>query len=357
MPDSPAPPARSRARVYGLRLGAVLFGLALVLAMGEFSARLLEQSSAEPERDDLPTLAPDAGLQRPNLDGILLGHRFRTNSRALRGPEYTPEPAPGVLRIAITGDSFTMGWGVDEEAAYPALLEQRLRSDPPEGVSSRFEVLNVGLAGMPIEGAMDRLEAAVEHYRPHLLVYGFTTNDIHSDAYVPLAPKLARVVLMLEANRFAESPSALLRTLWPRWVATRERIWPSVAPYDEELRHNYLKNAAAWKTFVRGFDRLADLAHGRNHCALVLLHTDLDDDFETPRMQPVYDLVERAARDRGLEVVPSVPRHRGYRLRQLQLAPSDSHPNERGHELLAEALHAGLLELPAGCFDPAGGQQ
>jgi hypothetical protein len=204
---------------------------------------------------------------------------------------------------------------------------------------------------------MDRLEAAVDHYHPHLLVYGFTTNDIHNDAYELLAPKMARVVLLLDMNRFAKSPSALLRTLWPSWVAARERIWPSVAAYDEELRHNYLENPAAWDIFAQGLDQFAALARSQARCAIVLLHSDLDDDFDAPRMQPVYDLVGRAARDRGLEVVSSVPHHRGYRPRQLQLAPSDSHPNERGHELLAEALHAGLLELPVGCFDPAGGQQ
>ena len=49
--------------------------------------------------------------------------------------------APGEDRIVVGGDSVTMGAGVWERQAYPALLEARL-NERAEGI--RYEVLNLG---------------------------------------------------------------------------------------------------------------------------------------------------------------------------------------------------------------------
>ena len=60
----------------------------------------------------------------------------------LRGPEYASRPPPGVFRIAIGGDSFVMGLGVDEADTYPMQLERLLAADQR---ALRPQVLNVGL--------------------------------------------------------------------------------------------------------------------------------------------------------------------------------------------------------------------
>jgi acyl-CoA thioesterase-1 len=61
------------------------------------------------------------------------------------------ETSQGV--IVCMGNSLTAGYGVDENQAYPALLETRLRE---EGMP--YTVINAGISGETSSGALSRLE-------------------------------------------------------------------------------------------------------------------------------------------------------------------------------------------------------
>src|SRR5262245_63414048 len=54
----------------------------------------------------------------PNRQARLMGVDFRTNSQGLRDGEYSFERVPGKLRIAMLGDSLTVGWGVPVEDTF-----------------------------------------------------------------------------------------------------------------------------------------------------------------------------------------------------------------------------------------------
>ena len=49
-----------------------------------------------------------------------------TNSLGFRDREFSIEADPSVIRIAVLGDSFTYGWGVDEKESWPRILEDML---------------------------------------------------------------------------------------------------------------------------------------------------------------------------------------------------------------------------------------
>ena len=71
--------------------------------------------------------------------------RVNTNDWRARGLRPIDRKAPGVFRIAAIGDSVTFGWGVEDEEAWPVLVEQRLRE---RGVDA--EVLNFGVPAQQI---------------------------------------------------------------------------------------------------------------------------------------------------------------------------------------------------------------
>ena len=50
---------------------------------------------------------------------------------------------PGVFRILVLGDSFTVGANVRQEEAYPKVLEKRLQSV----YGPRIQVVNAGVGG------------------------------------------------------------------------------------------------------------------------------------------------------------------------------------------------------------------
>jgi lysophospholipase L1-like esterase len=339
-------------RRYAAKLGLFAATLALLFVLAEVGLRLLERPRRPPAlSSDETVLNPLSDIRAPNVEGILVGHPFRTNSMGYRGPEYSRLVSANTLRIAITGDSVTMGWGVDEDRAYPALVQDRL--DRLDG-SLRHEVLNLGIAGASIDEAIDRLAAADAVYELDLLVYGFTQNDIAGKFYRFTAPKGARVRLAQAQSRHRDSGFAFLRVLWPRWVDLRERWKPSVPPYEDEVHHNYFENKRTWRRFRSQLARFAQLGKKGQRCTHLLIHTALaGSNNEDMRYAAVDDRVAAAALALGISVTSSVPTHAGIPYSRVRISPVDGHPNERGQSLLAESLAQGLMKLPSRCFSRA----
>jgi lysophospholipase L1-like esterase len=343
---------RHRPRIWVARIALAVVAGGSVLLLAEGVLRLV----ATPERppgasNDLPILPPGPEIRALNVEGIFVGRTFRTNGQGLRGPDYPPIPPPGTLRILVTGDSVTMGWGVDEEAAYPALLAELLDRANPD---VRHEVLNAGVAGASIGEAMDRLEMADAAYAPDLLIYGFTANDIEGPQYRTLGHPILRAAVVADQLRYRDSSSALLRQAWPRWVTLRERFRPSVAAYEDEILFNYMDNVAAWQAFESQLDRLSLLSRSGRRCAHLLTHTGLaGDGSENHVYAAVYDQVAEAARHRGITVTQSLDAHAGEDFSTLRIGWDDHHPNDRGQAILAEALAADLVRLPPHCLSPA----
>ena len=81
------------------------------------------------------------GLQAPDLYGP--GRSFTSNSLGLRGArEYVRAVPQGKRRAICSGDSFTLGYGVGDEHAWPRLLELR---DPA------LEAVNMGQGGYGLD--------------------------------------------------------------------------------------------------------------------------------------------------------------------------------------------------------------
>jgi lysophospholipase L1-like esterase len=350
--------------------GRSLAGVALLAAASLSAALLLSEilvrifwdvaqpaTERRPPRRALPTLAEGASelpvlesvfeLGQKSVRGLHKGLPFRTNRAGFRGPEVAAEPAPGVFRMAVAGDSVTMGTGVLEEETYAARLEQRLNAGA-EGV--RYEVLNLGLSGLNTEWVVRRIEEIGLPLRPHLVVYGFTLNDIEGPHYVSTIPRGKEPARYRAYRRFADSPSRLLRAVWPRLLALREIVFRPPGTLEHDLEFNYFENERAWADVAAGLDRLAALARERGICAHVLLHTGM---AQLNRLYPFFGILrklEAAARERGLSVSQSFAWFEGKDPTQLRLSSADTHPNAAGHAILAEALLAGLAELPEHCW-------
>ena len=95
----------------------------------------------------------------------------RISSRGYRGREYPWEAAAG-FRILGLGDSFTFGFGVEEDDTYLARLERAL-------ADRHVEVINAGLAGMGPDNEARLLAVDGPGLRPDLVLVGFFVgNDL-----------------------------------------------------------------------------------------------------------------------------------------------------------------------------------
>ena len=85
----------------------------------------------------------------------------------------TPQKFPVVYEgsIMAIGDSLTEGLGVEEEFAYPALLERQLMA-----IGYRYSVINAGISGETSSGTLSRIKWALT-LDPDIVILVIGAND------------------------------------------------------------------------------------------------------------------------------------------------------------------------------------
>lgn len=182
-------------------------------------------------------------------------YEFRSNSRGLRGPEIPLARESDEFRIALLGDSFVAGFGVDDESLMTSQLQRRL--NPPSSESRRVQVINLGRVGASTVSELAIYESLGRAYRPDLvvLVY-FLGNDLREivnerdreelQAWHPPG-MMRRSVYGLVPNLYLEL------AMWKQDRTTRRRFGPRS---EEEL-------LAALDAISRAVDADPDLARQR----------------------------------------------------------------------------------------------
>lgn len=160
---------RTVKRLLGLALGSVA---ALLLAeLGLRALGVVREVGAPFSTWD----AEDGVRLRPSLHATRHTPAFTmtltTNRAGWRGPEPGPAPAGTVLFL---GDSYTMGYGVDDGGEFPALVAR----DLPAGV----EVRNFGIGGTGNGRWLNVLDRELPRANARVVVMQFTGNDLGDNA-------------------------------------------------------------------------------------------------------------------------------------------------------------------------------
>lgn len=106
----------------------------------------------------------------------------RINSDGLRDREHSSAKPPGVLRVAVLGDSFTEALQVPMERDFCSVLERRLGGC--EALRDlRPEVINFGVSGYGTAQELITLQRKVWKYSPDVVVLAyFPGNDLYDNA-------------------------------------------------------------------------------------------------------------------------------------------------------------------------------
>jgi hypothetical protein len=125
----------------------------------------------------IETLSPNfrGQFKRMPVDTNQFGHRIAVS----RPREYDAAKPPGVIRVAMYGDSFTFGdeWPIED--SFVEQLQQRL--DP---TFSRIQVLNFGVPGYNPYQTWDYMRETLPVFQPDVAIVQFNeTNDL-----IPIQP-------------------------------------------------------------------------------------------------------------------------------------------------------------------------
>ncbi|MFH1799440.1 MAG: SGNH/GDSL hydrolase family protein [Candidatus Omnitrophota bacterium] len=164
----------------------VIFSLVLALVLGEFVLRIVGVDRVKfqekprtgwvdvPENiwvEHHPVLGwysqknKTANLISPNFSPV----EVHTDSAGFRGiREYSPEKPQGIIRIAVLGDSFVFGFGIQDGETFPALLESQDKTR---------EVLNLGVPGYGIDQIYLSYREIARKYHPDMVLIGIFQED------------------------------------------------------------------------------------------------------------------------------------------------------------------------------------
>lgn len=74
--------------------------------------------------------------------------------------------------ILVFGDSLSAGYGIRQDAAWPALLAQRLQEKKLD-----YNVVNASISGETTAGGRARIDAALARHAPQIVVIALGAND------------------------------------------------------------------------------------------------------------------------------------------------------------------------------------
>ncbi len=181
-------------RVFGgagrawLRGAAVVsLSLAFALAAAEGTVRLVRPQILERYPAGLYIASATRQYKlRPHFRGLFRYPEFQTevriNGQGLRADrDYRPSHA-GVRRILAIGDSFTMGYSVDEPLTWVRVLEAELRGQ------GSVDVINAGVPGYSTWQELAYLEEDGQALAPDVVLLGFFVGNDISDNASPRLP-------------------------------------------------------------------------------------------------------------------------------------------------------------------------
>jgi acyl-CoA thioesterase I len=145
--------------------------------------------------------------------------------------------------ILVFGDSLSAGYGIRSDAAWPALLQQRLAAQ-----QSDYSVVNVSISGETTNGGRSRIAAALSRYRPRIVVLALGAND--GLRGLPLAGVKENLAGMVRMARSARADVLIVGM----------RLPPNYGDYAEDFANVFGSVAKKENTPIVGFllDGIAD---------------------------------------------------------------------------------------------------
>lgn len=144
--------------------------------------------------------------------------------------------------IVAVGDSLTAGFGVNEEQAYPFLLEKKLQEN-----GYNYRVINAGVSAETSSGTLSRIEWILT-MDPEIVILETGANDGLRGISTDLVEKNLREMLNILQNRDVRVLLAGMRMVWnlgPVYVKRFNSIYPKLAEeYDLEFMPFFLEDVA-----------------------------------------------------------------------------------------------------------------
>ncbi|MFO0761433.1 MAG: hypothetical protein U0359_33450 [Byssovorax sp.] len=291
-----------------MRVRATLPALAVVAALFALGWKLTLR--AAPYHDFHGVFSQSASSRWVESHPLLPRVTYRLNRHGFRGADFEEKKAPGVVRVALVGDSFIFGKGVEESETLKARLDAILAA---RGLAGRVEVLDLGIPGTNLPTHVRMVEIAQEVLGADVVVMGlFEHNDMTEwDVEDEIAGLSRPSVFSLGSFLLGERPAVVLAGViyLLRGCASADAAFDRIIPRLEALRAK------------EGAPPLIVLDYWTHH----------------------ERVKERFSRMKGVVFIPTAVDGRPEESLHI---PEDGHPSAHGNEVFAGMVAERLVELP-----------
>ena len=292
--------------------------------------------------------APQVFEFKPHATGVLPGNvdstrtfPYRTNARGLRDRDRS-EKGAGTRRVLVIGDSYTWGYAVAEEEAYPQVAERLLQ----ERGHPDIEVINGAVPDYNSRQERALLERLMPAYEPDAVVLGYVMNDAEPSTALPTPPEET----YRHANSWflAELAEVANRHLFKRRVLETNKDTVSGAYLD-----GFAERSPKWQDSKQAIREMRDLCAAARIPFVVVILPDFTQDFDGRYgLQPIHDAVSSWGRELDVPVFDLLIPLRGEDHQALSV-PWDGHPNAEAHRRLADFLVGRILKDPRLAMRPS----
>ena len=300
-----------------------------LIGVNRFNSQLWEIYSKRPSnwlaiRDTAAVRQTNDNLIMELVPSITIdfnGTQLSTNRWGMRDRDYEQIPAPGTYRIALTGPSFVMGYGVANDEGFDPLLEDRLNRQNIDGPYSKYEILNFAIPGYsPIQNLIV-LEHKALQFQPNAMFYmAHQREEFSVVAYLAdrlsIGADLPYPELMELARQAGVQPGMT--------KAEAERL---LKPYGPEILSSTYR-------------QIVEVSRANDVLPVWIFMPTLED----PLHEEEVTHLTRLANESGFIVLDLSDAYDNQDPESIVVAYWDKHPNAKGHSLIAEDLYLKLQE-------------
>ncbi|MDQ3006188.1 MAG: hypothetical protein M3R47_12505, partial [Chloroflexota bacterium] len=249
------------------------------------------------------------------------GTRLSTNRWGMRDRDYAQIPSPDTYRIALTGPSFVMGYGVADNEGFETLLEDRLNEENASNSYANYEILNFAVPGYSAIQNLIVLEQKALPFQPNAMF--FMAHQREEDAVVKyLADRLS-----VGAEFPYPDLIELARQAGAETGMTKSEAERRLKPYGPEI-------------LSLTYRRIVEASRAHGILPVWIFMPTLEDPLHEEEISHLTGLAKEA----GFIVLDLSDAYDDQDPESLVVAYWDKHPNAKGHSLIAEDLYRKILE-------------
>lgn len=320
------------------------FSLFFTLALVELGLKLFYPISFRNPNSPFPELqlfhqaSSIPGLvyeMSPNRQIMRNGVLLKTNQYGMRDDEPVSQKSDSPCRVAALGDSYTFGWRVTQEEAYPKVLERLLRESPLAS-ACHFEVLNFGVMGYSSFEEALLLKYRAVNFDARVVILGYVLNDPETDPIQPLHARFTKPHWWQYFNVL-------------RLVARAESRWEVYRlGGGDYTKYLHAPGQRKWQSVIEAFSDIREVTSRRNVKVIIVIFPEVLGKFkgrpwtEYP-YRDIHKQVSDLALKNGFRVVDLLDAFSQYPNSEVVFGYGDDHPRRLGHQVAAQEIEKELL--------------